>query len=64
MKGKSVCRMHGGKAGAPKGERNGNYRDGRCTIEAKQMEAAARAERRETRALIMALRAMSRFGEN
>lgn len=30
------CRMHGGKsAGAPKGERNGNYRHGDRTLEAK-----------------------------
>jgi hypothetical protein len=28
MRGKPVCRMHGGKAGAPKGERNGAYRHG------------------------------------
>ena len=31
------CRMHGGKSpGAPKGERNGNYRHGRETKEARQ----------------------------
>jgi hypothetical protein len=38
--GRRVCRMHGGKGGAPKGERNGAYRHGRRT-------QAAAAERRE-----------------
>jgi len=37
------------------GERNGAYRHGRCTIEAKALEAAARAERRETMDLVTAL---------
>lgn len=37
------CRMHGGKAGAPPGERNGRYTHGRRTKEAK----AARKEVRE-----------------
>ena len=34
--GKRRCRMHGGApgSGAPRGERNGNYRHGRRTIEA------------------------------
>jgi hypothetical protein len=35
MRGKSVCRLHGGKGGGPKGERNGAYRTGRYTAEAK-----------------------------
>jgi hypothetical protein len=41
--GKSRCRMHGGAAGsgAPKGERNGNWRHGRFTC-----QAIAGAERR------------------
>ena len=36
MRGKKRCRMHGGAAGsgAPKGERNGNYRHGHYTAEA------------------------------
>src|SRR5688572_26675649 len=42
VKGRSVCRMHGGKAGAPRGERNGAYRHGRHTTE-------ARAKRQELR---------------
>ena len=49
MRGKRVCRLHGGKGGGPKGERNGAYRTGRYTAEAK-------AERRQMRALIRELR--------
>jgi hypothetical protein len=49
MRGKPVCRLHGGKGGGPKGERNGAYRTGRYTAEAK-------AERREQRALLRELR--------
>lgn len=29
-----MCRLHGGKGGAPKGERNGAYRHGGMTKEA------------------------------
>ena len=43
--GKSVCRFHGGRAGAPKGSANGRYRHGRYTLEAV-------AERRWFRELI------------
>jgi len=49
MRGKAVCRLHGGKGGGPTGERNGAYRTGRYTAEAK-------AERREQRVLIRELR--------
>lgn len=43
------CRMHGGASpGAPKGDRNGNYRHG-----ARMEEAVAR--RREGRALLRAM---------
>jgi hypothetical protein len=35
MRGRPVCRLHGGKGGGPKGERNGTYRTGRYTAEAK-----------------------------
>ena len=31
MRGKRVCRMHGGKGGAPRGKRNGGWRHGFCT---------------------------------
>jgi len=34
VKGKAVCRMHGAKAGAPKGVAHGNYRHGLYTCEA------------------------------
>jgi len=43
-----VCRLHGGKGGGPNGERNGAYRTGRYTLEAK-------AERREQRAVVRQL---------
>ena len=47
VSGKRRCRMHGGApgSGAPRGERNGNYRHGFYTAE-------AIAERRAVRALI------------
>ena len=48
MRSKPVCHLHGGKGGGPKGEKNGAYRTGRYTAEAK-------AERREQRALIREL---------
>ncbi len=57
--GKSRCRMHGGAAGsgAPKGERNGNWRHGRFTCE-------VIAEREATRDLVRSahgtLRALAR----
>jgi hypothetical protein len=56
MRGKPVCRLHGGKGGAPRGERNGAYRTGRHTAEAK-------AERRELRLLLRELRDLIRSGE-
>lgn len=33
MRGRKVCHMHGGKGGAPRGERNGNFRHGLHTNE-------------------------------
>jgi hypothetical protein len=48
MRHKPVCRLHGGKGGGPKGERNGAFRTGHYTAE-------ARAERREQRTLIREL---------
>ena len=56
MRGKTVCRLHGGKGGGPKGEKNGAYRTGRYTAESK-------AERRELRALIRELRRLISVGE-
>jgi hypothetical protein len=35
--------MHGGMAGAPKGERNGMWKHGRDTREAEALRSAARA---------------------
>ena len=56
MRGKRVCRLHGGKGGGPKGERNGAYRTGRYTAEAK-------AERGQMRLLPHELRELIRSGE-
>ena len=56
MRGKPVCRLHGAKGGGPKGERNGAYRTGRYTAEAK-------AERRQVRMLIRAIRHLMDSGE-
>lgn len=57
VKGRSVCRMHGGKGGAPKGERNGAYRHGRHTAEAK-------TERRQLRRSIRLLETLARLVRN
>jgi hypothetical protein len=34
-----VCRMHGARGGAPKGKRNGNYRHGQATNDARSRMA-------------------------
>jgi hypothetical protein len=52
VRGRRVCRMHGGRAGAPQGERNGAYRHGHCTKEA---FAKRREEMRKFRALLREL---------
>ncbi|WP_443025903.1 hypothetical protein [Sphingomonas sp. RB1R13] len=49
MKGKRVCRMHGGRSGAPKGEANGSWRHGGWTSEAVEL-------RREVSRLLSAVR--------
>ena len=41
MKGKRVCRLHGGRAGAPKGEANGAYRNGIWTGDAIALRKSA-----------------------
>jgi hypothetical protein len=51
IRGKSVCRLHGGKGGGPLGERNGAYRTGHYTAEAK-------VERRQLRHLLQELRSL------
>jgi hypothetical protein len=55
--GKNRCRMHGGAAGsgAPKGERNGNWRHGRFTCEAIAERQAARGLLRSAHDLLAAL---------
>ena len=52
MRGGRVCRLHGGKGGGPAGERNGAYRTGRYTAEAKAERLAARALLRQLKELI------------
>jgi hypothetical protein len=49
MRGKPVCRLHGGKGGGPRGEENGAFRTGRYMAE-------ARAECRQVLMLIRELR--------
>jgi hypothetical protein len=50
------CRLHGGMSpGAPRGERNGNYRHGLRTIEVAAQRRQAAAVRRELRRLVGAL---------
>jgi len=56
MRGRPVCPLHGGKGGGPSGERNGAYRTGRYTAEAK-------AERRQLRLLLRELRDPINSGE-
>ena len=41
LKGKARCKLHGGRAGAPKGERNGNWKHGGDTREAVALRRAA-----------------------
>jgi hypothetical protein len=52
MRGKAVCRLHGGKGGGPTGERNGADRTGRYTAAAKAEQLAARALLRQLKELI------------
>ena len=59
--GRARCRMHGGAngSGGPKGTRNGNYKHGRYTAEAKQSRLRLshwiRDQLRQTRALMKTL---------
>jgi hypothetical protein len=52
IRNRPVCRLHGGKGGGPRGDRNGAYRTGRYTAEAKAERKATRALLREIRRLI------------
>jgi hypothetical protein len=58
MRGKRVCRMHGGKGGAPRGERNGSYIHGRCTIEVRERERQGRMDYRALRVLLDELKGL------
>jgi hypothetical protein len=50
------CRMHGGASpGAPRGERNGNYRNGRYTKEALRRREEGRELRRRVRELLRSM---------
>jgi hypothetical protein len=59
--GRARCRMHGGAkgSGGPRGPRNGNYKHGRYTAEAKQrrlqLSRWIRDQLRQTRALMKRL---------
>jgi len=46
------CKLHGGRAGAPSGERNGQFRHGNETTEAKAQRRAVRALLREAARLV------------
>lgn len=54
--GRTRCRMHGGAkgSGGPRGSRNGNFRHGLHTLEAKTTRKAIRENVREINALIQA----------
>ena len=52
VRGRNVCRMHGARAGAPKGEANGAWRHGMATNEAiAERKAFAELIRRSRRSL-------------
>lgn len=51
VRGWNVCRVHGAGGGAPRGERQGNYRHGQRTIEAKTERRLFRDELRQLRML-------------
>jgi hypothetical protein len=56
VKDRSRCRMHGGAkgSGGPRGNRNGNFKLGLHTGEAKAIRKVMRAKVREIRALVQA----------
>lgn len=47
LSGKTRCQLHGGRAGAPSGEQNGNYRTGHFTKKAMQARTDAALRMRE-----------------
>jgi len=56
VRGRSRCRMHGGAkgSGGPRGNRNGNFKHGLYTGEAKTIRKVTRENVREIKALIQA----------
>jgi hypothetical protein len=56
MRGRARCRMHGGAkgSGGPRGDRNGNFKQGLWTRESLEMRKAARAKVREIRSFLKA----------
>ena len=58
LSGRARCQLHGGRAGAPSEERNGNYRNGRHTKAAMKARREAIAR---VRALIVLGRAIDIF---
>ena len=56
VRGRIRCRMHGGAkgSGGPRGNRNGNFKHGLYTREAKATRRVMRATVREIRALVQA----------
>jgi len=56
VRGRSRCRMHGGAkgSGGPRENRNGNFKHGLYTVEAKATRRVMRAKVRGVRALIQA----------
>ena len=57
VRGKRRCRMHGGApgSGAPSGRRNGNYRHGHFTAEAKEQRRRLRSLIRDARKMVRSL---------
>ena len=61
VRGRSRCRMHGGAkgSGGPRGNRNGNFKHGLFTGEAKAIRRVMRAKVREIRAVVRAARPLA-----
>lgn len=60
LRGKQRCQLHGGRAGAPSGPRNGRYRHGGYTKEALE---ARRQRAQQTRETYARLRMLEKLGE-
>ena len=56
VKGRSVCRMHGARAGAPKGKANGAWRHGLATNEVLRERRVLGGLMREARGVVRGLR--------